>query len=265
MSYGLTPYDKKSYRESKRRRRQALRADKTGVILPFSTAKRRIIIAITVTAILAGVLTGGYFLYKGLQNENEQNSLTQTERNSDEQLLQVVNKQNPLDSDYVPKLKEYNSFKVNELAYENLEKLTDNAKQQGIELKIISAYVSYEEQEKLYNDKLNEFLSNPNYTEVRAQAATQKLIPQAGCGEAQTGLLIGFDTSDKHVSAFVERKCVDYGFILRYPKDKEDATHMTYNNSLYRYVGKDNAMKMRSYHMSLEEYVDYLEIQKNSQ
>ncbi len=264
MSYGLTPYDKKSYRESKRRRRQAFIADKTGKILPYSTAKRRIIVALLSTIILIGTVAGCYFLFSNMQNESHQ-SISLQEEQSNEELLRIVNRQNPLEKDYVPELTDYDSFIVNRLVYENLERLTDESKQQGIELKITSAYISYEEQESLYNDKLDEFLANPDYTEVRAQAATQKLVPQAGCSEAQTGLLIGFDTSDKRVASFVERKCVDYGFILRYPEDKEDITRMTPNDSLYRYVGIENAMKLRSYDMSLEEYVEYLEIQKNSQ
>ncbi|MEE1317951.1 MAG: M15 family metallopeptidase [Ruminococcus sp.] len=264
MSYGLTPYDKKSYRDSKRRRRQALIADRTGKILPFGTVRRRIFIVICVVAVLAGLTVGGYFLYNAVFLQSTQNNSSQSEQTCDEELLTIVNKQNQLESDYVPKLSEFESNKINTLAYENLKKLTEDAESQWIELKITSAYVSYDEQDSLYNEKLSEFLSNPDYTEVRAQAATQKLVPPAGCSEAQTGLLISFDVSDNHASAYLRRKCVDYGFILRYPQDKEDKTKMAYNNSLYRYVGIDNAKKMRSYGMCLEEYVDYLEIQKNS-
>lgn len=264
MSYGLTPYDKKSYRDSKRRRKQALRAGRTGKILPFGTVRRRIFIIICVVLVLAGLAVGGYFLYDCMFSQSSDSTLSVSEQTSDEELLRIVNKQNQLESDYVPNLSEFESFKVNTLAYENLKMLTEDAKSQGIELKITSAYVSYDEQDTLYNEKLDEFLANPDYTEVRAQAATQKLVAPAGCSEAQTGLLIGFDVSDKRTVSFLERKCVDYGFILRYPQDKEDTTKMTYNNSLYRYVGTDNAKKMRSYGMCLEEYADYLEIQKNS-
>ena len=51
---------------------------------------------------------------------------------------------------------------------------------------------------------------------------------------------------------------------MRYPSDKEDITKISGNNYLYRYVGKDNAVKMRTYGMCLEEYNDYLLQQKNN-
>ena len=90
------------------------------------------------------------------------------------------------------------------------------SRESGVEIKLVSSYVSFDEQETLYHEKLSEFLSNPEYTEVRAQAAAQKLVPKGGCSEAQTGLLIGFDVSNKKTSAFIERECINYGFVQRY-------------------------------------------------
>ena len=177
----------------------------------------------------------------------------------------MVNTATPLPADYVPKLKSYGNFKVNSLAENNLQNFCDRAKETGVEIKLVSSYVSFDEQEKLYNEKLSEFLSNPDYTEVRAQAAAQKLVPKGGCSEAQTGLLIGFDMTDEKTSAFIERECINFGFVQRYPKDKEDVTKISENKTLYRYVGIENAKKMRSFNMSLEEYSEYVVIQKNQE
>lgn len=262
MSYGLTPYDKKRYRDSKRRRRQAAKAEKTGRILPFSTAKRRIIIVITVAVIVVCAAVGGYFAYNAFADKAETKSAQQLEQEQSEELLRVVNTSNPLSDDYVPKLTSYGNFKVNSLAENSLENFINKAKESGVKIKLVSAYVSYDEQEKLYNEKLSEFLSNPDYTEVRAQAAAQKLVPKGGCSEAQTGLLVGFDMSDEKTSAFIERECINYGFVQRYPKDKEDITKMSENQTLYRYVGVENAKKMRSFNMCLEEYSEYVSLQK---
>ena len=124
---------------------------------------------------------------------------------------------------------------------------------------------SFGEQEKLYSEKLSEYLANPDYTEVRAQAAVQKHVPKGGCSEAQTGLLIGFVMTDEKTVAFIERECINYGFVQRYTKDKEDITKMSENETLYRYVGIDNAKKMRSFNMSLEEYSEYVSLQKNQE
>lgn len=265
MSYGLTPYDKKRYRDSKRRRRQAAKAAKTGRILPFSTARRRLVIAITAVVVVAGVSVGGYFAYNAFADKTEPKSAQQIEQEQSEELLRVVNSSNQLSADYLPKLKTYGNFKVNSLAENNLKNFCYKAKESGIEIKLVSAYVSFDEQEKLYNEKLSEFLSNPDYTEVRAQAAAQKLVPKGGCSEAQTGLLIGFDMTDEKTSAFIERECINFGFVQRYPKDKEDITKMSENKTLYRYVGIENAKKMRSFNMSLEEYSEYSALQKNQE
>lgn len=259
MSRWLAEYDKKSYKNSKKRRRQAIYAGKTGRIKPIGILKRKISIIISVIFIVTAFVFGIISLYifvispNSAEHNNENSNSEQTD-----ELLMVVNKQNQLDKDYIPQLADYKNLRVNALLFDDLKQMCDDAKNDGIELKIVSGYVSFDEQEKLYDEKLREFLSNPDYTQVRAESAAQKVEPQAGCSEAQTGLLIGFDVSDEHSAAYLERNCVNYGFVLRFPYDKEDLTHISYNQSLYRYVGVDNAIKMRSYNMCLEEYAEYL-------
>ncbi len=49
--------------------------------------------------------------------------------------------------------------------------------------------------------------------------------------------------------------CYEYGFILRYPKDKEDVTGIRYEPWHYRYVGRESAMAMWAGDLCLEEYV----------
>lgn len=80
------------------------------------------------------------------------------------QLLTVVNKQNRLEKGYVPQLVDYKNLKVNALLVNDLKRMCDDAKADGIEIKVVSGYVSFDEQEKRYNAKLEEFLSNPDYT-----------------------------------------------------------------------------------------------------
>ena len=82
----------------------------------------------------------------------------------------------------------------------------------------------------------------------------------AGCCEAQTGLLVSFDVSNSHNKSFLERECIRYGFILRYPEGKDEVTHINPSESLYRYVGKENAEKMRAFDMCLEEYAEYRDV-----
>lgn len=264
MSYGFPPYDKKSYKESKKRRKQALRAAKTGRILPYGTIRRRVFVCLCAAILAAGVIIGGYALYANFFRNTESAIAENPKTEESPELLQIVNRNNPLEQSYVPKLSDFMSFKVSVLAYDDLSHLFDEAESQNISLDLTSAYISYDEQQKLYDVKLNEFLADPKYTAVRAQAAVQKIIPQGGNSEAQTGLLVSFDVNSEQTEAFLERNCINYGFILRYPEDKESTTLMSGSKNIYRYVGKDNALKMRSYNMCLEEYVDYLSEQKNA-
>lgn len=63
MSGGFAPFDKNSYRESKRRRKQALIEERTGRILPVSNPRRRYIALACVGVILVAAIAFGIFQY----------------------------------------------------------------------------------------------------------------------------------------------------------------------------------------------------------
>lgn len=260
MSQGNTPFDKKSYRESKLRRKQAMLADKTGRIRPIANRKRRVL-AVSIIVLSVIILCIVFFAVFSVFNKNSEN--TEAYNTENEDLLVVVNRSAPLDSDYIPPLSELNGFKVHTSSEKDLKLLLDEAKKGGFEIDISSAYVSYSEQEALYKSTLAEFLKNPQYTEVRAEAEAERVTPKAGCSEAQTGLLVDFNFKSESERAFLERNCVNYGFILRYPQNKQSQTQMNPSKTLYRYVGKDNAVKMRSLDMCLEEFRSYTSLQNN--
>ena len=48
--------------------------------------------------------------------------------------------------------------------------------------------------------------------------------------------------------------CKEYGFILRYPKDKSDITKIVYEPWHYRYVGVEAAKYIHANNLCLEEY-----------
>lgn len=245
MSYGYIPYDKTRFKGSRRR----------------GCTKRRVIISVIIF-LLAAVITAGIYFVICLNN-NDSHQSTDAWQDDTSQLLCVVNMQSPLDKSFVPKLYDYDGFRINVLAKDSLSQMISDAVSEGIKLKIKSAYISYEEQNNLYEETLAQYLNNSNLSKVRAEAEAQKQTPLAGCSEAQTGLLIEFDLSDTSAKAFVERECVNYGFVLRYPNGKESTTHKASSDTLYRYVGIDNAKKTRAYDMCLEEYKSYLLMQSS--
>ena len=57
---------------------------------------------------------------------------------------------------------------------------------------------------------------------------------------------------------WLSEHCAEFGFILRYPEDKQEITGITYEPWHYRYVGVEHAQKMQELDLCLEEYWDYL-------
>ena len=61
---------------------------------------------------------------------------------------------------------------------------------------------------------------------------------------------------------WIYENCAEYGFVLRYGREKTNVTGMPYDADHFRYVGKGHAQYMSEHEMSLEEYVG--ELQKYS-
>jgi D-alanyl-D-alanine carboxypeptidase len=70
------------------------------------------------------------------------------------------------------------------------------------------------------------------------------------------GEVIEYDGED--VESWVLENCYKYGFIVRYPKGKNDATGHSYCPWHLRYVGKVHSVIMHEKDMCLEEYIDFL-------
>ncbi len=225
-----------------------------------------IVLIIAVTILGVAIPLTNYFINSNSGVVSSDN--TAEEHFTDEQkeeLLQIINRTNTLDEDYMPNLEEINSVKVNNLLTEDLKEMLKKAKDNGINISIDTAYVSFEEQKNLYDKKFNSIKEENGYTAIRAESETVKLVSKPGESEAQTGLIITFKDNDE--SDFLKSKsfswlnenAVNYGFVLRYPKDKEEKTMMTYNPKAYRFVGKNNAIQMRILGMCLEDYKEYME------
>ena len=149
-----------------------------------------------------------------------------------------------------------------------LEKMIDDAKSDGVNLCIVSAYRSKDYQQNLYQNDVNKFLQ-AGETESQAEADTEKTVAPPGYSEHQTGLAadLGYNgksylngASYEQTPAFtwLTAHSADYGFILRYPKDKVSITQYDYEPWHYRYVGVDNAKAIKSSGECLEEYLGIL-------
>jgi D-alanyl-D-alanine carboxypeptidase len=70
----------------------------------------------------------------------------------------------------------------------------------------------------------------------------------------QSHLIQDFDKTEAF--AWLQEHCAEYGFILRYPKDKQEITGIIYEPWHYRYVGEEHAREIMSRGITLEEYLE---------
>ena len=126
-----------------------------------------------------------------------------------------------------------------------------------------SSYRSVARQKELYENSINKYLKQGK-TQEEAEKLTDEYINKPGSSDHNLGLAVDFNYVDNTFADTDEYKWLlenaeNYGFILRYPKDKEDITKIAYESWHWRYVGEEHAKKMNELNMCLEEYVEYLE------
>lgn len=130
--------------------------------------------------------------------------------------------------------------------------MKEAAKKEGVNLKIISGFRSYDTQSTIYN----------NYVAKDGKALADRYSARPGYSEHQTGLAIDINSLNQAFENTKEGKWLKgngykYGFILRYPKEKESVTGYMFEPWHYRYVGKDIAQKLynNGTYTTLEEYL----------
>ena len=125
-----------------------------------------------------------------------------------------------------------------------------------------STYRSVKRQKELYDASVQKYLKQGKKQE-EADKLTLEYINKPGGSDHNLGLAVDFNYVDNSFAQTSEYKWLlknaeNYGFILRYPEDKEDKTKIAYESWHWRYVGAENAKKMNELNMCLEEYIQYL-------
>lgn len=120
----------------------------------------------------------------------------------------------------------------------------------GVKLKIISGFRSYDYQEKIYKIYVKEF----------GEEKTNTFSAKPGHSEHQTGLAIDIcEDSDKFIGTkediWLQKNACKFGFIIRYLKGKENITGYKYEPWHLRYVGKQHAKIIFTRGLTLEEYL----------
>lgn len=196
-----------------------------------------------------------------LINENGKQIVTNVDS-----LLVLVNKNRNMPADYIPEnmvIPNVNfSFEgdspkkyLREEAASALEELFQAAKNEELDLLATSGYRSYQTQKNIFEHKAG----------AMGEKAANMLSAYPGQSEHQTGLAMDVTCSQASFSLsesfgelkeglWVKENAHKYGFIIRYPKGKEDITGYSYEPWHLRFVGKEPANYIYSNDLTLEEY-----------
>ena len=141
------------------------------------------------------------------------------------------------------------------------EKMYYAAKKEGIILTPFSGNRSYERQRINYNNLTETYMTRYGIDRKAAQKKAATVILPPGTSEHNIGLAMDIcNTYDSFANskeyAWLTKNAYKYGFILRYPKGKEDVTGIVYEPWHWRFVGIEYAKRIRDSGLCLEEYLD---------
>ncbi len=183
----------------------------------------------------------------------------------------VVNKKRLLSSDYVPKdlvkvnvptlLENPEINQMRKIPADHLYELFEGAKKEGFTLVARSGYRSYNTQDILYRKVVTS----------KGQNYADKYSAKPGTSEHQTGLAMDItskgvkfqlsqDFGEQPEGMWVKENAHKYGFIIRYPKGKEEIVGYVYEPWHIRYIGVELATKIYESGLTMEEYFEKAEI-----
>jgi D-alanyl-D-alanine carboxypeptidase len=178
----------------------------------------------------------------------------------------IVNKNRPAGESYIPPdlvtpsvtlnpQKSHDENQVRKELDEPLQHLFSDADKGSIKLMLASGYRSYQLQNTYYS----------NYVRTSGEAEANRYSAKPGTSEHQTGLAFDVATVDRvhyldqafgndPAGRWIADNAHNYGFIIRYPKDKEAVTGYMYEPWHLRYVGIDLAKELYNKNQTMEEF-----------
>lgn len=223
-------------------------------------------------------IIGSFEETAGSTEENPKLELTEEEQaeckeiyENHPELLVLVNKEHELDESYDPKLRTIcnGRLEASDRMYQDLTKMLHAAGDAGYEYWIASAYRSRQRQQELIDEDVETLMEKGWSYEDALEQTLRETMP-AGYSEHETGLALdilcsgnmNMDDSQANEpgNQWLVEHCSEYGFILRYPKDKETVTGIDYEPWHFRYVGRDAAVFIMEHNLTLE---DFLNIYRN--
>lgn len=170
-----------------------------------------------------------------------------------DQSLLLVNSDTPLPDDFKADLSQYENTQafINSCAIDAFIDMRNKLQDKfGDRLMIMSSYRSREEQEQVLSEEGGKTAATPGKSEHETGLAVDVYIKYyAGKGFIKSEI-------GKHVNL----NCGDYGFIIRYPLGRKNITGFNYEPWHLRYVGMPHSEIISDSGITLEEYLNEIEI-----
>ena len=179
--------------------------------------------------------------------------------------LLLINGEHALPDDYDTNVREYlveiddryrNNDYVTQIhrdVYPYITAMVAAAQADGVNLQVWSPFRSYAIQNDLFQKQVNRVGGDEE------KAAT--VVARPGTSEHNTGLCADFNMAsdafeNTPMYTWMCENAEDYGFILRYPQDKQHITGVIYESWHWRFVGIDVAKEINELGLTLEEYIE---------
>lgn len=180
--------------------------------------------------------------------------------NSCDSNLIVVNKDNLIPANFNSNIIDYKNIKVNATVKDSLDNMICAAAKEGLKIYPSSGYRTVARQTTLFNNQVSK-CKKQGYKSEKAESMAATVVAKPGTSEHHTGFAIDFngvrdDFYKTKEYSWLMKNAADYGFILRYPKNKTDITNVIYEPWHFRYVGKEHAQKIAQSGLCLEEYIN---------
>lgn len=196
--------------------------------------------------------------------------------NEDDWALYVIGNDNPLPNDFTIEIKSVSGERtLDKRCADYAIQMLNDAESQGVGLYVTSAYRSIQYQADNLQNYINRLMAQ-GYTEEEATKQAHKEIALPGCSEHNAGLAMDIVSDDywsnhSDLDESFEKLpqynwLIDnswkYGFILSYPKGKENITGFIYEPWHYRFVGLEHAEKIHEVYEATGEFLtvnEYIE------
>lgn len=200
------------------------------------------------------------------KSEQREELAAEFAKEKQEWYLLLANVDHPLPENFLPETQEVqNGYQLDSRIASQARQMIEDARQDGVELLVCSAYRSIEKQTNLFNQMKQDYLAQ-GMSEEQAYAKTATAIAIPGTSEHQTGLAADIVTpshqtldpefADTAAGQWLLEHAHEYGFVLRYPEEKQDVTKIIYESWHFRFVGKTHAKLMKEQNLCLEEYLE---------